>query len=323
MQGEEDVNYEPPAEFRSIINATVEQLLRAAQPSFDAEDGWELLRRDKNGVESHRKKPKKVAGERFVMTVRGRGKVRCDARQFRDLVTGLDAQIRRRWDPLFAAGKVVQRLDQHTSVVWLELRSKKCVIDFHRDLLYMQHSREIANGVYVVASRSAGVLQDDSLMPVPPGALRGTLHTSGYVIRPLRDELGNCEVSFNLVLRNNFFLRFLKKNLPRLSRSPILLNVTLAECQWPFLIELQRISLSPFFVNDLFMRNSLEEVPRCRQRSWSATLTRMTRKFSNRPRFLLGQPEAQSPVMLQSPIRLINKWTRYWRRCQNLVIWRA
>src|SRR5690349_2523337 len=40
--------YTPPQEFRSIIEATVERLLRAANTSLDKEDGWEFLKR-KNG----------------------------------------------------------------------------------------------------------------------------------------------------------------------------------------------------------------------------------------------------------------------------------
>ena len=189
--------YEPPAEFRSIINSTVDQLLRAAQPAFDDADGWELLKKDKNGVESHRKRTRKVKGERVVIMVRGRGLIRCDAATYRDLAVSLDPSVRKRWDHLFHQGEVVQQLDVHTSVVWLELKTKKCIMDFHRDLLYMQHSRELANGVFVVASRSAGVLQDDTLKPVAEGALRGTLHTSGYVIRPLEEDArGLCEVTF-------------------------------------------------------------------------------------------------------------------------------
>ncbi len=34
------------------------------------------------------------------------------------------------------------------------------------------------------------------MVPVPEGAVRATLHASGYVIRPLQDELGTCEVTY-------------------------------------------------------------------------------------------------------------------------------
>jgi hypothetical protein len=127
----------------------------------------------------------------------------------------IDLGVRRKqWDPVFNAGKVVELVDEKTSIVWMELRTQKCVMvigwwlllwfgfeqkskDFHRDLLYLQHSRKIGlDGTYVVASRSAGVLQDNTLVAVPEGAIRATLHTSGYVIRPLRDDLGNCEVTY-------------------------------------------------------------------------------------------------------------------------------
>lgn len=188
--------YRPPPEFENIIASTVEKLLRASQPSFDDEDGWILLKKDKNGVCSHKKKDIVTKGERSISTVRGRGLVRCDARTYRDMVVSLDPPLRQRWDLVFNQGRIVKELDEFTNVVWMELRTKKCVLDFHRDLLWMQHSREMANGIFVVASRSAGVVQDDSLVPVPRGAIRATLHTSGYVIRPLNDELGNCEVSF-------------------------------------------------------------------------------------------------------------------------------
>ena len=68
-------------------------------------------------------------------------------------------------------------------------------MEFHRDFLYMQHSRRLPDGTYVVASRSAGVLQDNTLVAVP-GAVGRTLHASGYVIRPLNDDLGTCEVTY-------------------------------------------------------------------------------------------------------------------------------
>jgi hypothetical protein len=106
----------------------------------------------------------------------------------------IDLGVRRKqWDPVFHQGKVVELIDEKTTVVWMELKTKKCVVDFHRDLLYLQHSRKLTDGSFIVASRSAGVLQDDTLVPLPEGCIRATLHTSGYVIRPLNDELGNCE----------------------------------------------------------------------------------------------------------------------------------
>ncbi len=41
------------------------------------------------------------------------------------------------------------------------------------------------------------VKKDNTIVPVPEGAVRATLHTSGYVIRPIKDDpLGNCEVTF-------------------------------------------------------------------------------------------------------------------------------
>jgi hypothetical protein len=70
-------SYEPPEQFRSIITSTVNKLLRAADPKFDAADGWELIK-TKNGVTMHRKRAEKVKGERAIATVRGTGLVRCD-----------------------------------------------------------------------------------------------------------------------------------------------------------------------------------------------------------------------------------------------------
>lgn len=62
------------------------------------------------------------------------------------------------------------------------------------DFLFLQHSRELGNGVWIVASRSAGVSQD--LLPSPPGASRAELMTSGWVIRPLRDQPGMCDIVY-------------------------------------------------------------------------------------------------------------------------------
>jgi hypothetical protein len=186
-----DAHYEPPEQFRSIITSTMNKLLRAADPKFDASDGWELLK-VKNGVTMHRKRAEKVKGERAIATIRGTGLVRCDAATYVSLATDL-GQRRKTWDTVFLQGKLVEVVDECTSIVWLELRSKKCVMEVHRDVLYMQHTRRLGN-THVVASRSAGVLQ--TLIPSPPGAVRATLHTSGYVVRPADDELGTCEVTY-------------------------------------------------------------------------------------------------------------------------------
>jgi hypothetical protein len=190
--GSADAHYEPPEQFRSIITSTVNKLLRAADPKFDASDGWELLK-VKNGVTMHRKKAEKVKGERAIATIRGTGLVRCDAATYVSLAIDL-GQRRKTWDTVFLQGKLVEVVDECTSIVWLELRSKKCVMEVHRDVLYMQHTRRLGNNTHVVASRSAGVLQ--TLIPSPPGAVRATLHTSGYVVRPADDELGTCEVTY-------------------------------------------------------------------------------------------------------------------------------
>lgn len=183
--------YEPPEQFRSIITSTVNKLLRAADPKFDAADGWELIK-TKNGVTMHRKRAEKVKGERAIATIRGTGLVRCEPGTYVELATDL-GQRRKLWDPVFVQGKVVELVDECTSIVWMELRSKKCVMEVHRDVLYMQHSRRLGQ-THVVASRSAGVLQ--ALVPCPSGALRATLHTSGYVVRPMDEERGTCEVTY-------------------------------------------------------------------------------------------------------------------------------
>lgn len=106
-----------------------------------------------------RKKSSATKGQRNIQIVRGKGLIRgCDAETYRNLVIDLGNR-RKLWDNVFYQGKVVELVDDFTSIIWIELKTRKCVLDFHRDLLYMQHSRKLADGTFIVASRSAGVLQ--------------------------------------------------------------------------------------------------------------------------------------------------------------------
>ncbi len=58
--------------------------------------------------------------------------MRCDALTYRDLCIDL-GQRRKMWDPVFSEGKVVELVDECTAVIWMELRSKKCVIEVNEE----------------------------------------------------------------------------------------------------------------------------------------------------------------------------------------------
>jgi hypothetical protein len=114
-----------------------------------------------------------------------------NAKAFTELVTNL-GDDRKRIDHFFKQGEIVKRIDDATSIVYYEIQAKKCIANMHRDLLFMQHTRELGAGVWIVASRSAGVSQD--LVPPAQGCSRAELLTSGWVVRPLKD--GRCEIVY-------------------------------------------------------------------------------------------------------------------------------
>lgn len=99
---------------------------------------------------------------------------------------------RKKIDSLFKHGRIVEQIDPWTAVVHYEMRADKCIVELHLDFLFLQHSRELADGVWIIASRSAGVEQ--SLVPCPPGAQRAYVLNSGFVIKPRAG--GMCDITY-------------------------------------------------------------------------------------------------------------------------------
>lgn len=187
----------------------MEKLLRDASGSHDPEDGWRFLK-EKNGVKSahfflffffalrvlsagtvSRKKSVKVKGQRCIDSFRGVGSFKVDARAFKDLVTDLH-DGRKKIDAMFKHGRIVKQVDPYTAIVHYEMQAEKCIIDVHRDLLFLQHARELGDGVWVIASRSDGA--DQNLVPSPAGAQRALVMNSGFVLRPRAG--GMCDICY-------------------------------------------------------------------------------------------------------------------------------
>jgi hypothetical protein len=173
-----------------ILRSTIERLLRDASGLHDQEDGWNLIR-EKQGVKLYRKKSQKIRGKRTIDSMRGVGTFKVDPKNFCDLVTDLH-EGRKKIDAMFKHGRVVEQVDPHTAIVHYEMKAEKCIVELHRDFLFLQHVRELGDGVWIIASRSAGVNQ--SLISSPPGAERGELLNSGYVVRPRKG--GMCDICY-------------------------------------------------------------------------------------------------------------------------------
>jgi hypothetical protein len=91
-------------------------------------------------------------------------------------------------DPMFNKSEIVEKYGQNTFLVW-QLMNRMGPIS-PRDFLYVIHGNILEDGTHVLTCYSI----EDPIKPPQKGVVRGVIHRSGYILKPLPD--GQTETTF-------------------------------------------------------------------------------------------------------------------------------
>eukprot|EP01135_Chromosphaera_perkinsii_P010260 Nk52_evm2s2085 gene=Nk52_evmTU2s2085 len=102
------------------------------------------------------------------------------------------SETRRKWDPFFVKGKIVEEIDNNMCILWIKLPRPLRLHSF-RDICALRIARQDISGGFFVVQRSI----EQRVCP-KTSAKRVNMLTSGYYIRRDENDLETCHVTYLL-----------------------------------------------------------------------------------------------------------------------------
>ncbi len=170
------------------------------------EGAWEFVARE--GVVTI---SKKQSEDGTVTSFRGQGILPFEPELVASLLMDPDKQVS--YNPQLRSATVVQQKSAHERVWHKVFRAKKCMLDIHRDILFLEHCKRVDDSI-VIAAKSSAVEQ--TLVPSPDKCVRAELIIGGWVLEPWMGPKGKKECSATYLAQVDL------KNLPSESNCVLL-----------------------------------------------------------------------------------------------------